>query len=70
MTTQIISVDAHEVDAGDTILGVIKAANPVERVTYRDGVWSYMNHAGLVISTASLADRVRVARERREWPVL
>lgn len=69
MGSQIISVDAHEVDAGDLIVGRM-SHGPVERVVHKAGWWYYLDRQGLIISTGSLASRVQVARERREWPDL
>lgn len=65
MSSQIISVDAHEVDAGDLIVGRM-SHGPVERVVHKAGWWYYMDSKGLIISTGSLASRVQVARERRD----
>lgn len=64
MGTQIISVDAHEVEADDLIVGRM-SAGPVAKVAHHEGTWFYMGHDGLTIATSLLGGRVQVARESR-----
>ena len=64
MGTQIITVDADEVEADDLIVGRM-SQGPVAKVMHQEGTWFYMDHAGLTIATALLGARVQVARESR-----
>jgi hypothetical protein len=64
---QVVTVDAHEVQAGDVVFG--RQWTPVERVVFRgsDGDWLYLGrrHGGpaVPIRTVPLFGRVQVIRQ-------
>lgn len=60
MSMEVLTLDPHEVEFGDGLVGAINC--PVASIVYHDGLWHYRDQYGNLIVSRSFAGRVQVIR--------